>query len=41
MADNVDKAAWGVFFIILFFAICVIGLFGWAFIELVTWVTSK
>lgn len=39
--DAVDKVAWGIFFLLVFIVVCIIGLLGWGFIELVTWLTSK
>lgn len=39
--NTTDKVAWGIFFIAILALLCLVGLFGWAIIELVQWVTSK
>lgn len=40
--DNIwDKFAWVVISFILFIIVCLIGLLGWGFIEIIQWITSK
>jgi hypothetical protein len=39
--DTTDKVAWGIFFLMLLALVSLVGLFGWAVIELVQWITSK
>lgn len=38
---TIDKMTWSVFFLIIFVFLCIVGLFGWAVIELIQWITSK
>jgi len=38
---TIDRVAWGTVFLIGFLIVCLSVLLGWAFVEIIQWLTSK